>query len=271
VRPKPVVPAGPAAGSSDEAGAKIAFVGKDVSMKVQANSAGTADQRREQMLRAALEVIQERGYADTRIADVAERAGTSPALVIYYFKTKDQLLTEAIRFAEDTWYEAGTRRMAAIPTAAGRLEEIIAMNCLPEADAEPPTSWSLWLDLWAQAVRHPEVASVRQKSDERWRQMIYSLVVEGQEAGEFGPVNPVDFAVLLSALLDGLAVQIALGDPSAEGHKAFELCMVFAAGQLGFTWTPHSGVNWSSRRRAGTPRRLANDGGRATQRGAARS
>ncbi|HSP54488.1 MAG TPA: hypothetical protein VLS25_02775 [Dehalococcoidia bacterium] len=32
---------------------------------------GMADQRREQMLQAALEVIVERGYADTRIADVA--------------------------------------------------------------------------------------------------------------------------------------------------------------------------------------------------------
>ena len=126
---------------SEEPGAKIARVGKDVYMKVQANSAGTADQRREQMLRAALDVIQERGYAESRIADVAERAGTSPALVIYYFKTKDQLLTEAIRFSEDSWYEAGTARMAAIPTAAGRLEEIVAMSFLPEADAEPPSSW----------------------------------------------------------------------------------------------------------------------------------
>ena len=34
-----------------------------------------ADQRREQMLQAALEVIVERGYTDTRIADVAGRAG----------------------------------------------------------------------------------------------------------------------------------------------------------------------------------------------------
>ena len=62
-------------------------------------------------LRAALEVIVERGYADTRIADVAERTGTSPALVIYYFKTRDQLLTEAIRYSEDAWY-AGTRKLA---------------------------------------------------------------------------------------------------------------------------------------------------------------
>jgi len=168
-------------------------------MRVQANNAGTADQRREQMLRAALDVIAERGYAESRIADVAERAGTSPALVIYYFKTKDQLLTEAIRFSEDSWYEAGTRRMAAIPTAAGKLEEIVAMSCLPEADSEPPSSWALWLDLWAQALRHPEVAGVRQKFDERWRELICSLVLEGQDAGEFGPVDPLDFTVLLTA------------------------------------------------------------------------
>src|SRR5215469_9936970 len=221
-----------------EAGAKIAPVGKDAYMKVQANNVGTADQRREQMLRAALEVIQERGYAESRIADVAERAGTSPALVIYYFKTKDQLLTEAMRFSEDTWYEAGTRRMEQIPTAAGQLEELVAMCCLPEADVEPETSWVLWLDLWSQAARNPEVASVRQKFDERWRELICSLVVAGQEAGEFGPVEPMEFAELLSSLLDGFAVQIALTDPVVDASRAFELTMKFIAAQLGFAWTP---------------------------------
>ena len=210
-------------------------------MRVQANNAGTADQRREQMLRAALDVIAERGYADSRIADVAERAGTSPALVIYYFKTKDQLLTEAIRFSEDRWYEAGMRRMAQIPTAAGKLEEIVAMCTLPEADSEPESSWALWLDLWAQSVRHPEVAAVRQKFDERWRQLICSLVVAGQETGEFGPVDPGDFAVLLSSLLDGLAVQIALADPVVDASRAFDLSMRFAAAQLGFTWASRRG------------------------------
>jgi AcrR family transcriptional regulator len=198
---------------------------------------GTADQRREQLLRAALEVIQERGFPDTRIADVAERAGTSPALVIYYFKTKDQLLTEAIRYSEDNWYAAGTRRVAAIPTAAGRIEELVAMSCLPEADAEPSTSWVLWLDLWAQSARHPEVASVRQKSDERWRETICSLVVAGQAAGEFGQVDPVDFADSLAAMMDGLAVQIALDDLSVDAGRAFELSMRYVSGQLGFTWT----------------------------------
>ena len=60
------------------------------------SGSGVADQRRAQMLRAALEVIADRGFADTRISDIADRIGISPALVIYYFKTKCQLLTEAI-------------------------------------------------------------------------------------------------------------------------------------------------------------------------------
>ena len=193
-----------------------------------------AEARREQMLRAALEVIVERGYADTRIADVAERTGTSPALVIYYFKTRDQLLTEAIRFSEDSWYAEGIRRMADIPTAAGRLTEIIAMTCLPETDPEPRSWWMLWLDLWALSPRSPGVAAVRRKFDERWREMIRSLVLTGQEAGEFAPVDADDFAITLSSLLDGLAVQIALDDPDVPPRRAFELALGYAAGQLGF-------------------------------------
>jgi AcrR family transcriptional regulator len=222
-------------------------------MKQQAgNAASSADQRREQMLRAALEVIVERGYPETRITDVAAQAGTSAALVIYYFKTRDQLLTEAIRFSEDAWYETGTQRLTRISTAAGRLEEIVAMTCLPDTDPDVAGSWLLWLDLWAQSARNPGVAAVRQKFDERWRETIRDLVREGQDAGEFGSVDAEDFAVTLSALLDGLAVPIALEDPEVTPARAFELTMRFAAGQLGFDWQP--------RRRARKARGRRQDG-----------
>jgi AcrR family transcriptional regulator len=206
-----------------------------------AEATGTADQRRGQMVAAALEVISERGYADTRIADVAERAGISPALVIYYFKTKDLLLTEAIRHYEDTWYAEGQRRMAQLTTATARIEEIVAMNCLPEAAPQPAGSWQLWLDFWAQAARNAEVAAVRRKSDERWRDEISSLVLAGQESGEFAGVDASGFAICLSSLLDGLTIQVALEDPVVDPVGAFELSMQFVADRLGFAWTPGRG------------------------------
>jgi AcrR family transcriptional regulator len=206
-----------------------------------AGAPGTADQRRVQMLHAALEVISERGYADTRIADVAARAGASPALVIYYFKTKDQLLTEAIRHYEDTWYSVGQSRMASMPSAAARLEELVAMTCLPEANPAPGTFARLWLDFWAQAARNEAVAGVRRKSDERWRDAIASLVRDGLEGGEFREIDADRFAIYLSTLLDGLTIQIALGDPVVDSVRAFELTMRFLADQLGCSWTPGRG------------------------------
>jgi AcrR family transcriptional regulator len=209
----------------------------------QNSTAQNSPARREQLLRSALEVIVARGYADTRIADVAEHAGTSPALVIYYFKTRDQLLTEALRYSEDAWYAAGTQRLAAIPTAVGRLTELIAMTCLPDTDPAARTEWLLWLDLWALSPRNQGVAAVRRKFDERWRQTITTTVLFGQETGEFDTaVDAGSFAVTLSALLDGMAVQIALDDPDVPPSRAYDLAMRFTAGQLGFsTASPRAG------------------------------
>jgi AcrR family transcriptional regulator len=202
-----------------------------------------AGQRREQMLHAAIELIVQRGYADTRIADVAKRAGTSQALVIYYFKTRDQLLTEALRYVEDRWYALAARRMRAIETSAGRLEEFIALVCLPEPGDEPEDSWLLYLDLWAQSPRNPTVSAIRQKIDDHSRDTIRSLVLAGQAAGEFAPVHADDFAVTLSALLNGFVVPIALEDPTTGPTRAFELSMQYASSMLGFPWNGRHGRN----------------------------
>jgi AcrR family transcriptional regulator len=199
---------------------------------------GIADQRRGQMLQAALEVISERGFADTRIADVAERIGISPALVIYYFKTKEKLLTEAIRHYEDSWYADGKRRMDKLATAAERLEEFVAMNLLPDREPEPESTWRLWLDFWTQAARNPDVANVRQEFDLRWRELVISVVLAGQRAGEFADIDPHPFSIVVNALVDGLAIQIALEDPVVDPVSAYELCMLYIADQLGFQWTP---------------------------------
>jgi hypothetical protein len=111
------------------------------------------------------------------------------------------------------------------------------MACLADSDPRPNAAWRLWLDFWAQAARNDAVAGVRRKSDERLRDTIAALVREGQAAGEFREIDAGSFALYLSALLDGLTVQIALDDPVVDGARGFDLAMRFVADQLGFTWT----------------------------------
>ena len=112
------------------------------------------------------------------------------------------------------------------------------MTCLSEADTELPDSWALWLDLWAQSVRNPEVARVREEFDAHWRETIAGVVRDGQATGEFERLDAAEFAITLSALLDGLAIQIALEDPVVDPQLAFKASMRFAAGALGFKWSP---------------------------------
>jgi AcrR family transcriptional regulator len=196
-----------------------------------------SDARRQQILQAAVHVIAEQGLCDTGIKEVAERAGTSPALVIYYFGRKDALLGEALAFAEQRFYDDTASALAELSSARERLVRLVQLSC---AVGDGPDSlheeWVLWLDLWARAPRDPGVARDREVLDRRWRQTIAGIVRQGQEAGEFAPVDADEFSLVLAALIDGLAIQVVLGDPEVPAERMFDLCMATCARELGFGW-----------------------------------
>jgi AcrR family transcriptional regulator len=185
------------------------------------------DQRRDDMLRAAADLIAERGFSETRIADVARRVNASPALVIYYFGTKDQLLTSALRHSEDAFYEECARQLEAAATARERLEILVHLTCGPDSEDLPGT-WGLWFDLWAQAFRRPAVAKHRVELERRWRTTIAEVVTAAVAAGEIKPVDASRFAATWGALLDGLSIQVALHDEMVGADAAFEIAMTFA-------------------------------------------
>jgi AcrR family transcriptional regulator len=188
--------------------------------------------RRIEMLRAAAELICERGFGDTRIADVAKRAGVSSALVIYYFGTRDRLLVDALRYSEESFYEAAEKMLAEVSSLRERLSLLIRWTCVPEGSDEIPGAWGLWFDLWAQAFRHDEIKAGRAELDARWRKMIVDAI-KSAEASEFDTkVNPRTFALEFSALLDGLSIQVALEDPDVDSDVAYDIAMRFAEREL---------------------------------------
>jgi AcrR family transcriptional regulator len=184
--------------------------------------------RRPAMLSAAADVIRERGLENARVIDVAERAGTSAPSVLYYFETKAELLKEALTSAEEEYYDHLERELDGIESARERLARIVVGGA-GDGDYDA----SLWMELWAGALRDPDLAATRAELDGRWRRAITDVVLYGQERGEFGEVEAEDFAMLLSALLDGLAVQIALKDAEVTPQRARALSLAFAEKELG--------------------------------------
>jgi AcrR family transcriptional regulator len=225
--------------------------------------------RRAQILSAAADVIVERGLCDTRVSDIAVRAGTSSALVLYYFESKDRLLAEALAFSEERFYSQTAEELAGIESARDQLVRLIALSCSPGpgSDQEWLDEWVLWLDLWARAPRDPDVARDREALDRRWREAIAEIVRNGRERGEFKPVDPDDFALRLAVMIDGLAIQVVLGDPDVDMARMFDICVRMASTELGFAWAADETSRVLGRKRsAGSRRRAPTTGVRAAGR-----
>lgn len=209
--------------------------------------------RRDEILQAAVHVISRRGLCDTRISDIAARTGTSSALILYYFESKDQLLTEALLYAEDRFYATVAEELAKVERATGRLLRLIELSC--SGGTFPGESWEqdwvLWIDMWARAPRDEHVARHREALDARWRATIAEIVGAGQAAGEFEPVDADDFAVWFAALVDGLVIQAILNDPEVSPERMQEICIRMAARELGFE-VPDGAGGGRRTRRAGT-------------------
>jgi AcrR family transcriptional regulator len=184
--------------------------------------------RRPELLEAAAAVIRRRGLEKARVADIAEEAGTSAPSVLYYFATKAELLNEALTSAEERYYEELAADLDGIESARERLAVIIDSGA-GEGDYDS----ALWMELWAKALRDPELATTRAELDGRWRRTIAEVVDYGQQRDEFGPADPEEFAVLLGSLLDGLSVQVALRDVEVTPERVRELAVALAERELG--------------------------------------
>jgi AcrR family transcriptional regulator len=185
------------------------------------------------MLRAAAELIGERGFSETRIADVARRAGASPALVIYYFGTKDSLLTEALRWSERSFYAATEEMLQSTEKLRDRLEILVEWTLVSDKQQDLTGDWGLWFDLWAQAFRHPEVKKDRAELDAQWRDLIARVVQEGVDTGEIEKVDVKSFAIMWGSLLDGLVIQVSLDDPVVDAPLARRIALEMADKELG--------------------------------------
>ena len=171
-------------------------------------------------------MIAEKGVDGTRIADVAETAGTSPAAVIYWFESRDELLAAALTFAEDTFYERLGERLAQLESPRDRLVALID-------SAVGGDDWILWMELWTRSLRDPDLAKARQRLDDRWRSEIAEILRRASPPATSTVVDTERVTLELAALIDGLAVQSVPGGPLGPAGGMRAICIDVAERVLG--------------------------------------
>ena len=193
------------------------------------------------MLVAAAALIAERGFSETRIADVARRVGASPALVIYYFGTKDQLLTEALRYSETSFYASCTEMLASTPGAARPAREPGPDDLRARSRrAVPGRRGGCGSTCGRRRSGTPQVAQgPRRARPPLAHARSPTSSATGVAAGEIAHVDADEFAVTWGVLLDGLSIQVALKDESVDSRAApSTIAMQFAERELGLDRQP---------------------------------
>ncbi|RSN55861.1 transcriptional regulator [Streptomyces sp. WAC 04229] len=166
---------------------------------------------REDVLAAAMEMIAERGLEKLTMAALGREVGMSSGHLLYYFRSKDELLLRTLEWSEGRLGVERGRLLTRPGTARARLQEYVDLY-VPDGHRDP--HWTLWLEVWnrSQGAADESDARDRQAAIEgAWHRDLVALLAEGVSRGEFRRVDPDRFASRLRALLDGLAIHVAIG------------------------------------------------------------
>lgn len=173
--------------------------------------------RHRQILDAACRLIAERGYHAVRVSDVAEACGTSAATIHYHFPGRDGLLTEALRHSVQQAFDRQVAELHSIEDAHQRLLRLVELQ-LPTPGALQ-REWSIWLQVWNETALRPELRALHTDSYARYHETVARTIAEGQAQGVFTDSDPEELAVSLTALIDGLGIQVLTGRPGRSVER----------------------------------------------------
>jgi Transcriptional regulator len=163
------------------------------------------DNRKEQILQAALRVFARRGMVATKISDIASEAGMSHGLVYHYFKSKDEIFVTLVQ-------QASENSLRVIDAAAKRqsspLDQLHWMTDQIIRDIDRGANAYLFLIMIQASTSEAVPEEVKQLLSGSATPVSATLpiIVNGQQAGEIVPGNPVMLAAAYYAVIQGLAV-----------------------------------------------------------------
>ena len=164
------------------------------------------EQRKAQLLAAALRVFARQGFHAATVSDVATEAGVSQGTVYHYFDSKESLLLAAYTQWEQTNLRAEiAQALQAEPTAAHKCALIAHA-----ATARVTASLQLLqasVEFWSHIPRNTEIRKGFKRMFEAMAVDLAGVIQQGIDAGEFRAIDAKVTARLLIATYDGLVLQ----------------------------------------------------------------
>ncbi len=186
--------------------------------------------KREAILRAAVRVFANKGFFNSKVADIAGEAGIADGTVYLYFKSKDEILHSIFDQAMKEFIDEGRRELNSIESPVDKLRKIAELHLARlGADRDLAIVFQVELRGSTKFMREFSAAGFHD-----YLEIIRKTIDEGQKSGAFrNDIKPIVCAKILYGSLDEMVTNWILSKKAYSLEPmANEVLKVFLAGVM---------------------------------------
>ena len=145
------------------------------------------DLRKNQILDAAMEVITQNGYENSRMDDVVKSSNMSKGAIYWYYKSKKDLYLDLVNYWVMRYSDMVAKIMEKDQKASIQLKQIL--NYFIDEYEKDPEPFKALTEFWSMAQKDDDFHKKVQKVYAAFLEVIESIITNGKNSGEFKNVN----------------------------------------------------------------------------------
>jgi TetR/AcrR family transcriptional repressor of bet genes len=186
------------------------------------------EERRQQLIEAAIRCIANRGLSETTIATVAQEAGLSQGIINLHFQSKDRLLTETLRYLADEYRNAFAEAVTLGESSPAAGLQAVVDLCFKRTICSRE-KLAVWFAFWGERRFRPTYRRICAARDNMHDDMVRVMCTRLCEQGDYPDVEPALVADGLSALTDGLWLDLLVRPETMSREQALRITRSYLA------------------------------------------
>jgi AcrR family transcriptional regulator len=170
-------------------------------------SVENAGRRRKQVIDAAINSIAEHGLSDTTLSTIATLAGLSQGTIVFYFKSKEALLTEAFRSRMEQYSNFWAKAVSS--AGPNSIDRIVALTFAAiDPKVMTPQNLVLWNSFWNKTSSSPALVELSKQHDAKRLRVQLSLLEDALQSTPDTSWTPRTAAHALETMTEGIWIRV---------------------------------------------------------------
>ncbi|MEI4802772.1 TetR/AcrR family transcriptional regulator [Bacillus sp. NPDC077411] len=145
--------------------------------------------RREQIIKAAVEVLREVGYVSTSLSKIAKKANISTGLISYHFSGKEDLMNNTLMYLVEQEWLFINARVSQKQASTEKLKAFIEASLAYQVINRTNNIALIEIVFNARTPDHIPYYLLEDDEEDLIKGLLQEILLQGQESKEFGDFN----------------------------------------------------------------------------------